>query len=281
MDSYHYVTLLPGNGTGNPPLEGAVWNDRSFDGNDAVDDDNPTYVSIYTVVLLAHTITICSYLFQWQQGDGGICRFQTTVCGNQHGDQNNWLFTQHIRKDFDPNAYSYSVEVHVEVTYKTINCRERNICRERFFLYNYVTNTQRLPSTQGTGFMNTQRYEQFAEVSPERTSIITVEILNLRLEPSETGFYIAIQDTGTCVGISRLRVYRYNCKGNQRGLVLYPDAPGPVSGSANVNIECVDNAVVSGSARVTCGSDGRWGPENPVCQCRLGYEDRTTECVGK
>ena len=75
-------------------------------------------------------------------------------------------------------------------------------------------------------------------------------------------------------------MYRYNCKGNQRGLVLYPDAPAPVSDSANVNIECVDNAVVSGSARVTCGSDGRWGPENPVCQCRLGYEDRTTECVG-
>ena len=45
----------------------------------------------------------------------------------------------------------------------------------------------------------------------------------------------------------------------------------------NINIECVDNA---GSAQVTCGSDGRWGPENPVCKCRLGYEDRATGCVG-
>ena len=45
MDSYHYLQLLPGNGTGRDPVAGAVWNDRSVDGND--DDDNtihPTYV---------------------------------------------------------------------------------------------------------------------------------------------------------------------------------------------------------------------------------------------
>ena len=44
MDSYHYLQLLPGNGSGNI-IPGAVWNDRSVDGND--DDDNtinPTYV---------------------------------------------------------------------------------------------------------------------------------------------------------------------------------------------------------------------------------------------
>ena len=44
MDSYHYLQLLPGNGTGEI-IPGAVWNDRSVDGND---DDmntiNPTYV---------------------------------------------------------------------------------------------------------------------------------------------------------------------------------------------------------------------------------------------
>ena len=45
MDSYHYLQLLPGNGSGRDPVAGAVWNDRSVDGND---DDantvNPTYV---------------------------------------------------------------------------------------------------------------------------------------------------------------------------------------------------------------------------------------------
>ena len=44
MDSNNYESLLPGNGT-NSPVANAVWNDMSFDDNDAVDTDNPTYVS--------------------------------------------------------------------------------------------------------------------------------------------------------------------------------------------------------------------------------------------
>ena len=46
MDSYNYAQLLPGSGTGFPPIEGAVWTDRSVDGNDAMSIVNPTYVSI-------------------------------------------------------------------------------------------------------------------------------------------------------------------------------------------------------------------------------------------
>ena len=46
MDSYNYEQLLPGNGTGNPPIEGAVWTDRSVDGNDVNTTVTPTYVSV-------------------------------------------------------------------------------------------------------------------------------------------------------------------------------------------------------------------------------------------
>ena len=129
--------------------------------------------------------------------------------------------------------------------------------------------------------MNTLNYEQFALVEPSSPLLTVVNTFSFTLQPSQTGFYIGIQDTGTCVGITRMRVYHNNCKSFQRGLVLYPDAPAPVSDSVNIDIQCVDNAVASGSARVTCCSDGRWGPQNPVCQCRLGYEDRGTECVGR
>lgn len=45
MDSYSYEVLLPGSGSGAPPREGAVWSDRSFDGNDVDTTFNPTYVS--------------------------------------------------------------------------------------------------------------------------------------------------------------------------------------------------------------------------------------------
>ena len=45
MDSYNYEQLLPGNGTENPVVQGAVWNDRSYDGNDKINTGTPTYVS--------------------------------------------------------------------------------------------------------------------------------------------------------------------------------------------------------------------------------------------
>ena len=129
--------------------------------------------------------------------------------------------------------------------------------------------------------MNTANYVQFARVRPADTIRTFTQTFNLTLQPNVTGFYLGIRDNGTCVGISRVIVYRDNCQSFQRGLVLYPDAPAPVSGSESITISCVPNAVVSGSTQVTCHSNGTWGPENPVCECQPGYEDGETECFSK
>ena len=51
MDSYHYLQLLPGNGSGEI-MQGAVWNDRSLDGNDdEINTINPTYVRVVCKIL--------------------------------------------------------------------------------------------------------------------------------------------------------------------------------------------------------------------------------------
>ena len=219
---------------------------------------------------------------QWQQGAGGICRYQVRVCGfNQPGElQNNWLFTQHISKDFDPNIYNYPVDIRVEIRYAGISCRQRHGCNPSFSILTYITNNPRLPSTQGNGYMNRDRYTNNVTITPEQTSTPYTEIQSFTLQPSQTGLYVVIQDYGTCLGISRLRVYRNNCKGRQTGLVIYPDAPAPVDDSVNINIACVNNAHVVGSPQVSCFSDGTWGSEDPICQCNLGYEDMETECIG-
>ena len=52
MDSYNYQRLLPGNGTGNPPIASALWNDRSFDGNDITSTTAATYVRVYLLMLI-------------------------------------------------------------------------------------------------------------------------------------------------------------------------------------------------------------------------------------
>ena len=127
--------------------------------------------------------------------------------------------------------------------------------------------------------MNSSNYQKFGE--PYTPVSTTIYDGFFTLPPSSTGFYIAVRDTGSCIALGRLRVYRNNCKYQENGLVISPDSPAPVSDPANIDISCVENAVVSGSTRATCRSDGTWGTENPVCQCRLGYENRETECGGK
>ena len=142
----------------------------------------------------------------------------------------------------------------------------------------------------------------------------TLKHISFIVNPSDTGFYVAIQDVGTCVGISRLRVYyyicpsrqeglvlypetpaqdvgtcvgisrlrvyHYICPSRQEGLVLYPETPAPVSGSVNVQFTCVDNAE-SESDTLTCNHDGTWSTEVPVHECNVGYENMGINCSGK
>ena len=290
MDSYSYVNLLPGNGTGQPPEDDAVWNDRSYDGNDVDDTLNPTYVSSDTsFICLISYIVKCYFHLQWQQGAGGICRYQVRVCGyRQNGDiviQNNWLFIQHISKDFDPDMYNYPVNIHVRVTYAGQSCRIRNGCDPRFYLSHYVTNDTQLPSTEGSGYMNTDNYPKNVTVTPERTSVTYTDTLSfITLEPNETGFYLAVHEYGSCLGISRMLVFRYNCPERQTGLVTYPDTPAAINSSTVVDIQCQPNSrPVPGNDTVICHSNGTWEVESPQCECEDGYElaGDGLSCIGK
>ncbi|CAI8009409.1 hypothetical protein GBAR_LOCUS6319 [Geodia barretti] len=130
----------------------------------------------------------------WQQGAGGICRFQTRVCGWRQNDvvsQNNWLFTQHISSDFDSNIHNYNVTIHVEAIYSLQSCRDRQDCIQSFNLLHYMTNSQQLPRITGNGYMNTQNYEIFAEPEGPVSSVTYTNTYSFTLPPSYTGFYIA------------------------------------------------------------------------------------------
>ena len=172
------------------------------------------------------------------------------------------------------------------MTYSVRSCRESRGCRQGFNLLHYMTNTQQLPSTEGSGYMNHQNYHKFAEPYAPRSGLTYTNTYNFTLPPSSTGFYLALQDTGSCIVVSRLRVYRNNCKSRQVGLVLYGDAPSPALDTPIVPVSCVANSFINGNESkatacgkgrttdtVTCSSDGTWGNENVQCSCDCGYEE--------
>ena len=131
--------------------------------------------------------------------------------------------------------------------------------------------------------MNIDKYGQFGRAR-STTQTARFETHTFTLDPSETGFYVALQDSGTCVGISRLRVYHYNCQSRQVGLVDYPETPASLS-DQTINTSCAKNATNYGRPQVTCRSNGTWGHENPVCKCDCGnvsviVEEKPPECNG-
>ena len=205
------------------------------------------------------------------------------VCGwRQNGTltrQNNWLFTQHVDQDYDHSTYIYRVDIHVEVTFSLLNCSARDRCRQSFNLLSYPTSTVQLPTTDGRGFMNTANYRSFAQPSASLSSETYTRSYRLKLPRFSSGFYLAIQDIGSCLEISRVRVYRYQCASQQRGLVLYPDVPAPNTRWVTVSLTCVSNAI--GSPTALCISDGTWGSQNHECRCRLGYTRSGNECLGR
>ena len=175
------------------------------------------------------------------------------------------------------------MEIKVEVIYALQDCISELGCDIGFRLLNYKINTPQVPSITESGYMNTNNYEQLGRASSTMQAAQN-ETYTFTLDPSDTGFYVALQDTGTCVGISRLRVYHYNCPSRQEGLVLYPETPAPANfSSVDVRFTCVDNAHTSESESdtTTCHSNGTWATDIPVCECNLGYENRGTECFSK
>jgi hypothetical protein len=135
-----------------------------------------------------------------------------------------------------------------------------------------MTDSPKLPSTEGSGYMNTDNYEQFsapkAQTSPQTYNRTFV----FDLPTSYNGFYLAAQDTGSCLAISRVRVYRFNCKARKTGLVLRPDTPANGTDTASVKFSCVPNGDIIGPDTVNCTSKGEWLDETPVCGCKPGYE---------
>ena len=175
------------------------------------------------------------------------------------------------------------MKIRVEVIYALQSCRSRLGCDMGFRLLNYKTNTQEVADITGDGYMNIDNYDEFGRARPSSTRRPYFDTYSFELGSSDTGFYVALRDKGTCVGISRLRVYRYICPARQVALVQYDEIPAPSSGSIEVPFTCVENSYLPESAKrtVQCDSDGVWGDYVPVCKCRLGYEDRGKYCYGK
>ena len=200
------------------------------------------------------------------------------MCGFSRGGQENWLITQHIRRELAGGRRLRKVTVQIDLTLN--GCDITNQCRQTFDVYKWQTST--INSTEAR---NTGNYENVGRVTPPITTGDTsnTEFQDIILD-SENGFYLAVFDLGTCIGIERILVLYYVCPEETSQLISRPEAIEYESLPEEdrfVDGECVENSSTErgGNPLLICGRMGQWQVVIP-CLCDPGYELVQDQCSG-
>ena len=121
---------------------------------------------------------------------------------------------------------------------------------------------------------------QLQVLSVDNRGIFT-RTFTFRPSANINGFYLGVQDTGTCGTINRITLYYRVCPARRIGLGMTLDITFPPAGSAPTRgtIMCADNSIAM-NPEVSCAADGTFAG-NPDCLCDPGFESITTSCRGK
>ncbi len=204
---------------------------------------------------------------------GCNCESTVTVCGWSGGDQNNWLFTQHINRTVD--GYRLQ-QVSVQIEYQQFTCPtdimiDNTTCRRTIELLKYETS-----SVNPVAARDTSNYVAIRTLTTQVSGNTTNTTENFGFNTDESGFYLAIRDPGTCIFISRLMVFYYTCPGETVNLVVRPETIAPTIGSGiqlNVNASCFENSSpVGDDFSLKCLESGNWvAAVSSRCECHTGF----------
>ena len=204
------------------------------------------------------------------------------MCGFAHGDQDNWLITQHIGRVVDGVPLE---QVNVEVAFQLVGCNASVNCQRTFVVNEYETST--ISPSEAADVSNYDVVERLAPTDDSGT-VTENQTAVLDFETQETGFYVAVQDERSCIVISRLLVFYHVCPAGVQNLIDRTEVVAPRIGQGSVPIQstggCVPNSSpTSGSAvPIICTAGGVW-TTSAECICDQGFTangDRTA-CLSK
>ena len=207
-----------------------------------------------------------------------------TVCGVSAGTQDNWIITQHISRMVDGTALQ---QVTVQVDFIMNTCDILNNCRRSFAIHKYETST-----INTTAARNLSNYEFVGQIVPRDGSGTVREngSVNINFATEATGFYLGIQDEGSCLVIHRVLVFYYVCPAETSDLITCPETIAPIIGASTpvqVVGQCVENEGTRPENGVqpglTCSQNGVWSINlGAGCVCDSGFQSSADgrSCVG-
>lgn len=161
-------------------------------------------------------------------------------------------------------------EVNVIVDFTDGNCatpQSPEQCTTDFALFTYNTAVM-----DPSGSLNISNYQQTAAIVMNN-SPIPIPVTN-------SGLYLAFEDTSACVVINRVRVLYSICEVTQNELVLYREAISSVT----VMGMCVADATPVAGASLTalCRYEDSFDFSSAGgCECNAGFQENRDQCEGK
>lgn len=214
------------------------------------------------------------------QNIGGLCTYQPRACTFDAATQpqRNWLFTQYV-------SYRDAVEVVFNISYNLRACFRNPACTNQYFtLHRYDTSILPADDPRITDINNYTPL--FGGVQQSRLEAVDGRVNENRrlMRPANAaGFYLGIEDDGSCGTVDRIIVYYRVVRGRTEDLLTCPDVPLPPEGSTQTTLrvcECGENANrTSASLDRICNVDSVCN-EDQVCACSPGFQLSGSSCTG-
>lgn len=126
---------------------------------------------------------------------------------------------------------------------------------------------------------NPDNYEPIGQIYPNANSN---QVLSFVRPVNHNGFYLGIEDVGSCATVIRVQVFYKICPAKVVGLVTYPSLAlppvnymNPVVGTAL----CASNAVSTSPFHYRAFENGTC-EYNSNCECRIGYQENIVPTLG-
>lgn len=195
--------------------------------------------------------------------------------------QSNWLFSQYI-------DYQFAKEVIFEIRFRFSRCQQMPDCNNDYVtLYRYETSgpvsdrTNRSNYVPLLGSMVESRLQQPPGLSASVGMNYSVVLPAAR---SSGGFYLGIEDDGTCGTVERIIVFFQVVRGREQDLLTCPDVGLPPQGSTSSSqreCQCHENARPTSTTLSRVCFINSTCNEDQACACGPGFTLDSGQCIGR
>ena len=177
------------------------------------------------------------------------------------------LVTQNISKSL-PAPDTHTVRVFVNITFSTNCSTTESDCVELHIKAEDGRMLEVMPDNVLKLDAGSQLKQFYFDIEPNRTDHFRLVLVN--------------PGSGLCTKVTRVVVYRHECRRLRTGLTVLPATQAPATGRVPVSSYCTEYSHHAQNSQpvLECDYTGMWFNDQTVYQCNDGFYRQDSDCIG-